>query len=101
MICQISNRHPGEHAHKSWQILYTSRLCCCGNEGGCSNSRNLGKTFLATAGAIIDVKNGQLTLKVGEEEVKVNLFQVIRHKPNTNKCLRVDIIDELVEKGVR
>ena len=29
--------------------------------------------FLATAGAIIDVKNGKLTLKVGEEEVKFNL----------------------------
>ncbi|XP_057985471.1 uncharacterized protein LOC131170459, partial [Hevea brasiliensis] len=29
----------------------------------------LGRPFLATAGAIIDVKNGRLSLKVGEEEV--------------------------------
>ncbi|XP_057984772.1 uncharacterized protein LOC131169607, partial [Hevea brasiliensis] len=34
----------------------------------------LGRPFLVTAGAIIDVKNGRLTLKVGEEEVEFNLF---------------------------
>ncbi|XP_057985298.1 uncharacterized protein LOC131170255 [Hevea brasiliensis] len=34
----------------------------------------LGRPFLATAGAIIDVKNGLLTLKVGDEKVEFNLF---------------------------
>ncbi len=29
----------------------------------------LGRPFLATTGAIIDIKNGRLTLKVGEEKV--------------------------------
>ncbi|XP_057986612.1 uncharacterized protein LOC131171160 [Hevea brasiliensis] len=35
----------------------------------------LGRPFLATAGANIDVKNGRLKLKVGEEEIEFNLFQ--------------------------
>ncbi|XP_057986555.1 uncharacterized protein LOC131171116 [Hevea brasiliensis] len=35
----------------------------------------LGRPFLATAGANIDVKNGKLKLKVGEEEIEFNLFQ--------------------------
>ncbi|XP_058003698.1 uncharacterized protein LOC131180102 [Hevea brasiliensis] len=35
----------------------------------------LGRPFLATIGANIDVKNGKLKLKVGEEEIEFNLFQ--------------------------
>ncbi|XP_057994957.1 uncharacterized protein LOC131175264 [Hevea brasiliensis] len=58
----------------------------------------LGKPFLATDGAIIDVKNKQLTLKVGDEEVEFNLFKAMKHKPEFDECLRVDIIDKLVEE---
>ena len=32
----------------------------------------LGRPFLATGAALIDVKNGELNLRVGEEEVKFN-----------------------------
>ncbi|XP_057996500.1 uncharacterized protein LOC131175843 [Hevea brasiliensis] len=58
----------------------------------------LGRPFLATSRAIIDVKNGRLTLKVGEEEVEFNLLKAIKHKLKPNECLRVDIIDKLVEE---
>ncbi|XP_021683717.2 uncharacterized protein LOC110667228 [Hevea brasiliensis] len=58
----------------------------------------LGRPFLATGRAIIDVKNGQLTLKVGEEEVEFNLFHAMKQKQDMDKCLRVDISDELVEE---
>ncbi|XP_057990621.1 uncharacterized protein LOC110671231 [Hevea brasiliensis] len=58
----------------------------------------LGRLFLVTRGAIIDVKNGQLTLKVREEEVEFNLFQAIKKKLNMDECLRIDIINELVEE---
>ncbi|XP_017972532.1 PREDICTED: uncharacterized protein LOC108661151 [Theobroma cacao] len=34
----------------------------------------LGRPFLATTGALIDVKNGKITFRVGEEEVIFNLF---------------------------
>lgn len=33
----------------------------------------LGRPFLATAGAVIDVKNGRLTLNVGDEKVEFHL----------------------------
>ena len=33
----------------------------------------LGRLFLATGQDLIDVKNGELTLRVGHEEVKFNL----------------------------
>ncbi|XP_058002304.1 uncharacterized protein LOC131179469 [Hevea brasiliensis] len=54
----------------------------------------LGRPFLATAGAIIDVKNGQLPLKVGDEEVEFNLFNAMKKKLEPDKCFKVDIIDK-------
>ncbi len=58
----------------------------------------LERPFLATAGAIIDIKNERLTLKVGDEEVEFNLFKAMKHKLEPDECLRVDIIDKLVEE---
>ncbi|XP_058003971.1 uncharacterized protein LOC131180641 [Hevea brasiliensis] len=56
------------------------------------------RPFLAIAGAIIDVKNGCLTLKVGDEEVEFNLFRAVKHKLEPDECLRVNITDKLVEE---
>ncbi|XP_021682597.2 uncharacterized protein LOC110666419 [Hevea brasiliensis] len=61
----------------------------------------LGRLFLATAGAIVDVKNGRLTLKVGEEEVEFNLNQALKKHHEVDSCLRVDVIDEIVEEEFR
>ena len=36
----------------------------------------LGQHFLATASAMIDVKNGRLSLQVGEEKLEFNLSKV-------------------------
>ncbi len=58
----------------------------------------LGRPFLATAGAIIDVKNGRLTLKVGEEEVEFNLFYTMKYKFELDECFKVDIVDKQVEE---
>ncbi|XP_057994991.1 uncharacterized protein LOC131175290 [Hevea brasiliensis] len=58
----------------------------------------LRRSFLTTAGAIIDVNNGRLTFKVGDEDVKFNLFRTIKHILEPNECLRVDIIDKLDEE---
>ncbi|KAJ9189389.1 hypothetical protein P3X46_000692 [Hevea brasiliensis] len=54
----------------------------------------LERPFLATAGAIIGIKNGRLTLKVGEAEVDFNLFDTMKHKFEPNECFKIDIIDE-------
>ncbi|XP_021657053.2 uncharacterized protein LOC110647496 [Hevea brasiliensis] len=58
----------------------------------------LGRPFLVTTRVTIYVKNGWLTFKVGEEEVELNLFHAMKPKPDMDKCLRVDIIDMLVEE---
>ncbi|XP_058009398.1 uncharacterized protein LOC131183180 [Hevea brasiliensis] len=58
----------------------------------------LGRPFLATAGAIIDVKNKWLTLKVRDEEAEFNLFRIMKHKLEPDEYLKVDIIDKLVKE---
>ncbi|XP_038976653.1 uncharacterized protein LOC120107448 [Phoenix dactylifera] len=61
----------------------------------------LGRPFLATAGAIIDVKNGRLTLKVGEEEVEINLFEATKYPSFTDHVFRVDVVDESTREVFR
>ncbi|KAJ9166916.1 hypothetical protein P3X46_021605 [Hevea brasiliensis] len=55
----------------------------------------LGRPFLATAGAIIDIKNGRLTLKVREEEVEFNLFDTMKHKFEHDECFKTHPKDPL------
>ena len=38
----------------------------------------LGRQFLATRQALIDVKDGELTLRVGDDQVKFNLYQNLK-----------------------
>ncbi|KAJ8774310.1 hypothetical protein K2173_011113 [Erythroxylum novogranatense] len=61
----------------------------------------LGRPFLATAGAIIDVKNGKMTLRVGEEEIEFNLEKPMKAMDDMDSCLRVDILDKLVDVEFR
>ena len=51
----------------------------------------LGRPFLATEQALIDVKNGELTLRVGDEEVRFNLTKTMRFfNDDKRTCMRVD-----------
>ena len=59
------------------------------------------RPFLAMVGAIISIKNGRLTLQVGEEEVEFNLFDTIIYPSFTNTVFRVDVIDELTRDVFR
>ena len=34
-----------------------------------------GRSYLVTDQALVDVKNGELTLRVGEDQVKFNLYK--------------------------
>ena len=51
----------------------------------------LGRSFLVAEQALIDVKNGELTLRVGDEEVKFNLTKTMRFGVDDKRtCMRVD-----------
>ncbi|XP_050897066.1 uncharacterized protein LOC127103868 [Lathyrus oleraceus] len=58
----------------------------------------LGRPFLATARAIIDVKKGMLTIKVGEETVEFLLAKFLQAPAIVDSCCLLDVIDECVKE---
>jgi len=58
----------------------------------------LGRPFLATAGAIIDVKNGRLAFNVGKETVEFDLAKLMKSPSIKDSCCMVDVIDCCVKE---
>ena len=56
----------------------------------------LGRPFLATGRAMIDVQRGELKLRVQEEEVKFNVFEAVRHLAESDTCFMADIVEAIV-----
>ena len=56
----------------------------------------LGRPFLATRRALINVKKGELGLRVQEEEVTFSVFNAIKHPHDNDSCFRVDVIEAIV-----
>ncbi|XP_075515330.1 uncharacterized protein LOC142549969 [Primulina tabacum] len=57
----------------------------------------LGRPFLATGKALIDVQKGELVLRLNDESVVFNVFQSIKYPNDTSACFRIDATDEFVE----
>ena len=55
----------------------------------------LGRPFLSTGRAMIDVQRGELKLRVQEEEVKFNVFEVVRHPSESDTCFMADIVEAI------
>ncbi|GJT78435.1 reverse transcriptase domain-containing protein [Tanacetum coccineum] len=61
----------------------------------------LGRPFLATARAIIDVHDGKLSLRVGEESVTFNIGKSIKFASSQVNCLYfADHTDEMVQEQI-
>ncbi|MCI51433.1 hypothetical protein A2U01_0072677, partial [Trifolium medium] len=58
----------------------------------------LGRPFLATAGAIIDVKRRKLTFEVGDEKIEFMLSQFMKSPTFQNSCCRLGIVEGHVDK---
>ncbi|GJS22805.1 reverse transcriptase domain-containing protein [Tanacetum coccineum] len=60
----------------------------------------LGRSFLKTSRALIDVYEGEITLRVGKEAITFNLDQTSRYTTNYNHMTenRIDIIDMASEE---
>ena len=56
----------------------------------------LGRPFLATGRAMIDVHRGELKLRVQEEEVKFNVFEAVRHPAESDTCFMAEIVEAIV-----
>ncbi|XP_050889524.1 uncharacterized protein LOC127094789 [Lathyrus oleraceus] len=58
----------------------------------------LGRPLLSTAGAMIDVKRGKMTFKVGDEKVEFILSKFLKASTMDDSCCEIDIIDECIRK---
>ena len=56
----------------------------------------LGRPFLATGSAMIDVQRGELKLRVQEDEVKFNVFEAVKHPAESDTCFMAKIVDAIV-----
>ncbi|XP_015970152.1 uncharacterized protein LOC107493595 [Arachis duranensis] len=68
-------------------------------EEGAKTSIILGRPFLATAGAIIDVQKGELVLRLHEEKMTFNVFKAMRYPHDLlGECMRLDSVEALVQE---
>ncbi|KAL1333587.1 hypothetical protein AAHE18_11G111800 [Arachis hypogaea] len=58
----------------------------------------LGRPFLATGRSLIDVQQGEITLRVNDDEFKLNAVKAMQHPDTSIDCMKVDLIDSLVEE---
>ncbi|GJS91974.1 DNA-directed DNA polymerase [Tanacetum coccineum] len=59
----------------------------------------LGRPFLATAYAMIDVFNKKITLRVGDDEVIFDMDQSMKRPPSEDdECYSVDELDDTINK---
>ena len=58
----------------------------------------LGIPFLYIARAIIDVYNGTLILRVGDESCMFNVYQSMKYPYDEDFYMRVDMVDECVSE---
>ena len=61
----------------------------------------LGMTFMYTTKEIIYVFEGTLTLRVGGESCKFDVYQGMKHPPKLDNCMRIDMVDDCVDEVQR
>jgi len=61
----------------------------------------LGRPFLATGRALIDVEMSELMLRFQNEQVVFNIFEAIKHRNENPQFYRVNVADEIVEDDSR
>ena len=60
----------------------------------------LGIPFLVTSQALIDVQNGELTMRVQDEQVTFNLFQSMKFPSDVEECSTISLVDSLVSEQI-
>ncbi|XP_024010269.1 uncharacterized protein LOC112085298 [Eutrema salsugineum] len=58
----------------------------------------LGSPFLATAGAIIDVRGGIIELQLGKEKLKFDIKDKMKKPTIEGQCFDIETIDELADE---
>ncbi|PNX75451.1 hypothetical protein L195_g031387, partial [Trifolium pratense] len=57
----------------------------------------LGRPFLATGRALIDVELGELMLRTDGEQILFNVFEAMKQHDDNPQCFRIELVDEVIE----
>ncbi|KAL6544068.1 histone deacetylase [Orobanche gracilis] len=60
----------------------------------------LGRPFLATGRALIDVEERKLILRVQDKQVIFNILETLKNPPTHDYCLRIDAIEVMVNDSL-
>ncbi|XP_010247845.1 PREDICTED: uncharacterized protein LOC104590800 [Nelumbo nucifera] len=58
----------------------------------------LGRPFLNIGKALVDVNEGKLTLRIGDDKVEFNMSKAMKHPMEEELCMRIDVIDSCVKE---
>lgn len=61
----------------------------------------LGRPFLATTRALIDMQKGQFILRLDYKELMINVFRVFRFQNEPNFYMQIDIKKDAVSETLR
>jgi len=61
----------------------------------------LGRPFLKTAGALIDVRDEKMTLRVGDEQVVFDMSKATKRPSDEGDCYRVDVVEPIIQEHLR
>ena len=56
----------------------------------------LGRPFLETGRAMIDVQKGELKLRVQDDEVRFSVFNAVRHPVESDACFMIEAVEAIV-----
>ncbi|XP_057760457.1 uncharacterized protein LOC130980831 [Arachis stenosperma] len=83
---------------KMGEFIFLADFVMLDMEEKANTSIILGRPFLATVAAIIDVQKGELVLRLHEEKIVFNVFKAMSYpKEAINECMIVDTIENLVQ----
>ncbi|XP_016185659.1 uncharacterized protein LOC107627328 [Arachis ipaensis] len=85
---------------KVGEFIFSANFVILDVEDEGSNSIILGRPFFTTARALIDVEKGELILRVHNDQMVLNVFKAIQYPDELENCMRIDVMDTLVEQAL-
>lgn len=79
---------------KADDLLFLVEFVILDMVGDVETSLLLGRPFLATGKALIDVERGELILRFNTEQVTLNMFEAMKHAHEDLQCYRIDLNDD-------
>ncbi|KAJ9546881.1 hypothetical protein OSB04_019424 [Centaurea solstitialis] len=61
----------------------------------------VGRPFLATGRALIDVQKGELTMRINDQQVTYNLFKTLKYNGEVEDCSAITLSDDLEINSIR